>query len=142
MLGHEDPQKRFLVGKLTIEGNKERMTGVRLEPETAPIEPAALIPLNKRPIGFGPVRTLGALRCQVQGDQMLVTPLPDSPATAVELDLARILTRSATVEAVEAVDAQGKPLAKIEHQLKERKLSFTTRADDFAYRVKLSGREK
>ena len=135
--GDEDSELRYRIGRLTIHGAKDVVTGVDLD--TSDVRPAPPSRLNvaRRPIDFGPATTAGAFRCEVQPKQLLVTPLPDGDAFLLTLRTEKIFGRPVAVRGVEAVDAQGNVIGKVAHRVEGGKLTFTTRPQEFAYRVEV-----
>jgi len=126
---------RYRLGTLVLEGNKQKLTGVHLEP--GPGEPALAKRLcpNPKPTSFGPIQTSGALRCVVRPDRLVLTPLPDEAPFQVELDLAKLLGRAAEVTGIAAVDAKGTKLRDVKCAFSAGRLSLTTGKDEFAYEI-------
>jgi hypothetical protein len=138
MLGDEDSERRYRLGMLVVEGTADQVTGLRLvEPEPGEPALAARLQPNQRPTDFGPLRTTGAVRCQVERDRLVLTPLPDEGPCRVELDLAGALGRPATAGSVTAIGAKGVQLRNVPFQTVGPRVVFTTAQDEFSYEVRL-----
>jgi hypothetical protein len=138
MLGDEDSERRYRLGMLVVEGTADQVTGLRLvEPEPGEPALAARLQPNQRPTDFGPLRTTGAVRCQVERDRLVLTPLPDEGPCRVELDLAGALGRPATAGSVTAIDAKGVQLRNVPFETVGARVVFSTAQDEFAYEVRL-----
>jgi hypothetical protein len=135
--GDEDSELRYRIGRLTIRGAKDAVTGVELDTSDVRPLPPSRLNVARRPIDFGPATTAGAFRCEVRPKQMLVTPLPDGDAFSLTLHLTKIYGERAIVRGIDAVDAQGTVIRSVEYQIEGGRLSFKTRPEEFAYRVKL-----
>jgi hypothetical protein len=137
MLGDEDPERRYRLGMLVVEGTKEKITGLRLEPgPVAPSLASRLLP-NPKPTDFGPVTTTGALRCQTAKDRLTITPLVDEGPCPIDLDLALALGRPATVASLVALDPTGKKVREVPFSASGHRVRFTTATDVFAYEVRV-----
>jgi len=133
--GDEDPERRHRIGTLVLEGRKSEVTGIRLEkPESEPAVEPRLEPVG-HPTDFGAAVTAGAFRCQVFGDRLLLTPLPDSGAFSLTLRLDRIVGRPARVTAVRAIGADGAASRAVEYRQAGAEVSFTTVKGEFAYQI-------
>ncbi|MBI5693069.1 MAG: hypothetical protein HZC55_23580 [Verrucomicrobia bacterium] len=138
LLGHEDPRRRYRIGRLRIEGSRtQEVTAMRLEPAEPPPPPVGPTrPAGSGPVDLGPVRTNGAFRCTVAADHLLLTPLPDGADFAVVLRPSRLAGRPVQVTAVEAVDRSGRPLGSVPYSATGDEVSFTAAASPFAYRIR------
>jgi hypothetical protein len=122
---------------LVVEGTKEKITGLRLEPgPVAPSLASRLLP-NPKPTDFGPVTTTGALRCQTAKDRLTITPLVDEGPCPIDLDLALALGRPATVASLVALDPTGKKVREVPFSASGHRVRFTTATDVFAYEVRV-----
>jgi hypothetical protein len=89
-------------------------------------------------IDFGPVVTEGTLRCELQENMVVVTPLPDIGAFTVDAHLNRLTgAGSAKVKSIIAVDAAGGNIRTVEFVSEGNRVKFQTRSDEFAYQVLL-----
>ncbi len=146
LLGQEDANRRYRVGRLVVEGKLENgatnITAVRLvKPERPPaIDRRTLA--NSAPTDFRLARTAGAFRAVVSGNTLMVIPLPDGDDFALTLQLDQAFGRPARVKRVEVVDVQGKPLRAAEFRQTPETLTFTVAKKDFAYRVTVDGKEE
>ncbi len=137
MWGDEDGDRRYRLGTLVVEGNKQNMTGVRLQPAPEPVLDSERLVPNAKPTDFGVAQSGGALRCQIEGRRLTITPLPDSPQFALSLQLEKILGRAAKVGSVRAIDAQGAAGRQVEFRQAGSQVTFDTAPDEFAYRIEL-----
>jgi hypothetical protein len=136
LLGDEDAENRCRIGKLMVEGSGRRVAGVRLEKSAAAPPLASRLQPNPRPVDFGVAETAGGFRCQIEGDRLVVTPLPDSEPFRLTLRLDKILPRPAVVRFVQALDAAGAKGGEVEFQTADQELSFATSDRAFAYEVR------
>ena len=138
LLGDEDPRRRYRIGTLVVETQPGAgVAGTRLVPPARPFVPSSRRLPNHNPVDFGPAVTGGAFRCEIVGDQLVVTPLPDGPAFELRLRLTHLLGRPATARSVVAIDARGTSQLPVEFALQEGELRFKTNPADFAYRVEV-----
>lgn len=133
LVGDEDPERRYRVGTLVVEGKGKDVTAMRLEESNDISVLASRLEPNVKPIDFGEAKTTGGFRCQIHGDHLLVTPLPDGVTFPLTLRLAKIQRRGSQVRAVYAVDAHGRKTRDIEFQAVNRQLTFETARDEFGY---------
>ena len=141
LLGTEDGQMRYLLGKLLVERKGKRAAAVRLVPHRAPPEPPARWNVAGKPIDFGPIVTAGAVRCEVAAGHVVVTPLPDTPPQDVTLRVAKLTgSPDAKVWAVAAIDEAGKTVRPIEFTAEAGGVTFRTRQGEFAYKLTLSAK--
>ncbi len=140
LLGDEDSQRRYRIGQLVVEGRGGKVTNIRLErlgpsPDERLLE--RLLP-NRKPVDFGVAQTTGAFRIEATGDHtLLVTPLPDGPATELLLRPERLLGRRVQVVRVLAVDRSGQPQRDVRFTPTADGVRFSTDPSDFAYRVEV-----
>ncbi len=137
LVGDEDPQRRYRIGTLVVEGKGKDVTAIRMEKSNDTSSLAARLEPNVTPTDFGAAETTGGIRCQIHDDHLLVTPLPDGDAFPLTLRLNEILDASARVRTVCAVDAQGKKTKDIEFRSLDGQLMFQIAKEDFAYRIDL-----
>ncbi|NOZ22925.1 MAG: hypothetical protein GXP25_17750 [Planctomycetes bacterium] len=138
LLGDDTGGMRYRLGKLIVEGKGKKITNIRLVKHEPKPEPPSRRNVDKRPIDFGPVVTCGALRCEVEGGTITVTPLPDMEPFDVTLKLDKLTGRKRVrVESVAAVNVSGKQIRAIRPPQAGTALTFRTAKDDFAYRIVL-----
>jgi len=135
LVGEEDPERRYRIGTLVVEGKGKDVSGIRIEKPAGPASLAARLRPNTTPVDFENAKTTGAFRCEMNGNRLVVTPLPDDDAFALTLRIDRILGRSAKVLAVEAIDREAKKTREIDFRTVGQEVSFITNRDDFAYQV-------
>jgi hypothetical protein len=135
LLGDEDPERRYRVGTLDVEGAGQDVTGMRLEKPTSVSPLLSRLERNTRPIDFGVAKTTGAFRCGVEDDRVVITPLPDSEAFALTLRLETIPRRITHIRGVHAIDAHGRKTRAVDFRADGPQLSFMTDKQDFAYLV-------
>ncbi|MBN1845862.1 MAG: hypothetical protein JW810_09280 [Sedimentisphaerales bacterium] len=136
LLGDDDGGRAYRLGRLIVRKSGREITGIELEryPET-PLPPPRWNP-RAEPVDFGAVKTSGACRVLVQGDSIWVHPLPQLEPFAVtlRLDVIRPGDRRA-IQSVTAVDAAGESIRRLDFEQANRQITFTTAADEFAYRL-------
>jgi hypothetical protein len=137
MLGEEDPERRYRVGLLTVEGQNDQITGLRLEPSGGVPALASRLQPNLKATDFGPLKTTGAVRCQALPQCLKITPLVDEGPATLDIDVARALGRKATPATVIAVDAKGTQLRVVPMTATAGRVQFTTANDEFAYEVRV-----
>jgi len=136
LLGNDDGTTRYLLGTLIVEGSSNRVSGIRLvqTDTTSPETPAWNI--DRIPIDFGPAITDGAIRCQRMENALVVTPLPQLAPFSVTLRPGRLgLSGTSAVQSIAAVAADGKELRRVGFEKTGDQLRFTTRREEFAYRI-------
>lgn len=133
--GDEDTEQRYRIGHLIVEGNKEQVTGVRLDVSRVQAAEPSRLNLEKKPVDFGLATTHGAFRCETRADRLAITPLPDGEPFAITLALDRVAGRAVRVKEVTAVDADGRELRNVDYRAERGGVSFSTQADEFAYHV-------
>ncbi|MBL7153628.1 MAG: hypothetical protein ISS79_07915 [Phycisphaerae bacterium] len=134
LLGDDDGSTRYRLGKLIVEGRPQKITSIRIVKHEPGPQPSARWNVAGVPIDFGPVQTDGALRCRVENDAIVVTPLPDIEPFSVMLRPERLRGGGAVkVESVVAVDSEGEKLRDVDFTVKGNLVQFQTRKDEFAY---------
>lgn len=135
MLGNEDPSRRYCVGTMIVEGDKQGITNIRLgEKAEAPSIVSRLL-VNPAPVDFGVSKTSGAFRCEVADQKVIVTPLPDGAPFKAALQLDKILSRPAKVSRIEAVDLAGVKKAEVPYQATGLRVTFEMGGEDLTYHV-------
>jgi len=119
LLGNEDSQRRYHIGKLVVSGDN-----IRLEKPAQEFVASSRWLANTASVDFGVAKTDGAFRCETFDDHLIVTPLPDGEDFTVRLP----------VEHVKSVETTGQP---VPFKLEGRALVFTAAQTNFAYRVQL-----
>jgi hypothetical protein len=137
LLGDEDPERRYRIGTLVVEGKGGDVSGMRMREPTGLTSLVTRLKPNTTPVDFGNTKTTGAFRCEIDGDRLVLTPLPDDDAFALTLRVDRIRGRCAKVLAVEGIDREDKKTREIDFRTVGQEVSFTTNRDDFAYQVRL-----
>lgn len=138
LLGPRDENNRVKVGTLVVEGEGANITGVRfVEPAEQDQEEAVEYNAARTVVDFGPVQTNGAMRLTLQGEALLVTPLPAEPEATVSLDLARLFAGRGprSLARIVALDESGKEGDRVEFTQEGSRVTFRTRPGDFAYRL-------
>lgn len=133
----DDGSRRYSVGRLVVEGDENpggKISAIRLISEQAP-EPARLLP-NPRPTDFGAVILGGGAQIHVEGKDILLTPLPDSPRGKISLRPGKFLGKERIPKRIESITADGKVLGEIDFQETDGLLSFTPSEDGFAFRIR------
>ena len=93
--------------------------------------------IDRVPVDFGPAITEGAIRCERTEDSLLVTPLPQLGPFSVALRPGRLgLSEADEVQSVNAVNAEGEEIRRVDFEQTGDLLRFTTRRR----RVRLSNR--
>ena len=87
---------------------------------------------------FGALTTTGAVRCEVQDRQIVITPLPDRRAFTVEFDPAKLAGAGRTAGTITAVDRAGKTIGEVKAERKGARIAFTADEKAFAYQVELT----
>ena len=115
----------------------DRVTAIQLEKPASPPEADPYRGnLDGKPIDFGPAVTSGALRCEhLDGDTLRVTPLPGEAEARVTVRLGALLDGERVATEVVALDAEGQECGKVPFEAAGGAVTFTTRPEDFAYRV-------
>lgn len=137
LVGDEDPQRRYRIGILVVEGKGQDVTAIRLKKSSGVTSLAARLEPNVTPIDFGVAKTAGGFRCQIHDDHLLVTPLPDGDGFLLTLDLEEILGRGARATAVYAVDAHGTKTRDVAFDVVNKRIQFETMKGGFGYRLDL-----
>jgi hypothetical protein len=135
LLGDEDPERRYRIGTLVVEGRGNEVTGMMLETQNKTSALAERLAPNKEPVDFGLAKTRGGFRCQMQPDRIVVTPLPGSQAFDIVLDVAKVLGKSVRIGESYAVNLDGQKLRDIEIEFDAGLVQFTTAANEFAYHL-------
>ncbi len=135
--GTLDSESRVVVGKLQV-GKGEGRVPIRFLPPPSgePLPPRNWNP-SKPVLDFGFARTDGAFRVRRREAELVVTPLPDSPAFAVVLDVARLAgKRGARVSAVRACELGGDALGpSIDFKTADGWLTFRHDGKSACYRI-------
>ncbi len=138
LLAKDNDNCRYEIGMLTVvRGADGKVSDLKLdtEPKTEQVSEfqrqllARTLP-PKEKIDFGFIRTKGAfLYEQVEGGYLL-TPLPDEPATEVDL-----LLQKGKKYRIAAQDADGKTLREVPWEFKADRLTFSTEKGEFRYMI-------
>ena len=135
LIGYDADSNRYVVGWLNVERKDGAVSNITLEPfewDDAELYERLLPPMD--PVEFFTFcKTKGAFKVEYDTTKkvMLVTPLPDEPATEVAMSIN--LPKS-----VKAIDEAGKELRDVPFTFnagEKYPLVFTTQAGEFAYRI-------
>mgnify|MGYP000231291571 CR=1 FL=1 len=137
LIGDDDGSVRYRLGRLIVEGTADAISSVRLEVAEGLPQKVERWNMTGEPVDFGGVRTAGAVRCVVDAGAITVTPLPDAPGFPVAVDVAELTGRKAQVEAVSAMDSDGRTARQVEFEWVDNEASFETRKGEFGYRIRL-----
>ncbi len=137
LLGDEDGSTRYRIGTLVVEREAGKVKGVRLVKHEPAPEPPPRMNVAKKPIDFGPAVTEGAFRLEIKGKTVTVTPLPDSSAFTVTLNLEKLLGKPAQVRSVRAVAMDGAVLRDVKFDAAGASLKFGVQENEFAYQIQL-----
>ncbi|MGN0846492.1 MAG: hypothetical protein ACI4RA_03815 [Kiritimatiellia bacterium] len=138
--GRNDGGSRICGGEIQVAAEAGTVTGVTWKPDDTPDAQTArdrLLGVNRAGVAvdFGGVKTDGSFRlAHPKTGPWMVTPLVDSDAFSVELDLAALGAAERTVAGVEPVEpevAAGRPTWRQEGA----KVSLAVDAKAFAYRI-------
>jgi len=137
LLGSDDGTTRYRLGTLVVEGTADRIDNIRLVAlNTADSRPAPWN-LDRVPVDFGPAITTGAIRCERTEDVLVVTPLPQLGPFSVALRPERFgVPGTAAVQSMSALNADGTEIRRVDFERTRELLQFTTRPDEFAYRIR------
>jgi len=134
LLGDDDGTTRYRLGKLIVEGSNRKITNIRLVKHQPEPQPPARWNAAGTPVQFGPIRTDGALREQLNNDLLTLTPLPESKPFAIELRLdTPRLAPWRNARSLTAVDEQGDRIRDVDFTIAENVIKFKTRENEFAY---------
>ena len=91
---------------------------------------------KRMPIDFGVALTAGAFRCEIKGETVVVTPLPEIGPFTISLRMNKLTgNRGVQVKSVTVVDADGRIIRRVKFDTKGDILKFQTRKNEFAYRI-------
>ncbi len=136
LLAKDNDNCRYEIGLLTVVRNAEGIvTDMKIdtEPQMENVSEfqrqlhARLLP-PKGPIDFGIIRTKGAFLCDFTNDWIVLTPLPDEPATEVGLNLGTAVNYRVTAQ-----DADGKTIREVPIERQENRTTFMTEKGEFRY---------
>lgn len=136
-----DSGRRAKGGLLHVDAGANNPLALRWENEPADPNLAARaerVNTVGKVVDFGPVATNGAFRLRHRGDAWELTPLPDSHAFNVTLDLAQLGAAGKRVESVSAVDIAGQPLGAVSVRQDGARADFAIDGRAFSYRLRLA----
>lgn len=134
----ETGHHRYLLGKLVAEGDGAEVSMIRFVPQPTAARPEARWNVEQNPIDFGTATTTGAFRCQIQGDHLLVIPLPNEPSFEMTLDPTSMTdTQDARVTSIHAVDPDRGTQRNVPFTPTGSQIRFSTHPGEFAYRIAL-----
>ena len=131
LVGHETGQHSYNVGRLRVDGDAQRITGIRLADVPTDPLPKPRWNVDRRAITFGRIRTSGAVRLEPRGDAERLIPLPDCGGfdVAVQPPAGRRVAR------IDVVGPQGRAQGRMDWKTRDGWLELTTRPGDFAYDI-------
>ncbi|HNS20266.1 MAG TPA: hypothetical protein PKH24_07190 [Sedimentisphaerales bacterium] len=137
LLGEDDGTTRYRVGTLVVEGAAGTIGAIRLVAADAPAPATALWNIGRVAVDFGPAITEGAFRCERTPDALVVTPLPQLGPFSVALRPERLgWPAGARAQSIDGVNADGEAIRRVDFEQMSDLLRFTTRRDEFAYRIR------
>ncbi len=138
LVGKDDDEMSYRVGMLHVDSSG----GLRFEPQTDE-NPASESRWGggRAATNFGAVVTTGAIRCQIQDQQIVVTPLPQRKAFWVELDMALLVGPGRSVGSITAVDRVGNTISEVTGFTNGSKVSFEIDDSVFALKIQLVGKK-
>ena len=138
----ESGQRSYLMGHLVAEGSDGNVTNITFQPRPTAARPAPRQNTAQIPIDFGPVKTIGAVRCEWNPDHIVLTPLPGEPAFTIALDTSAILKiANLKVESVRARDDQGNVMREISTTMAGSTITFVTDPRAFDFEISLRDEE-
>ncbi len=136
LIGDDDGTMRYNIGTLVVEGRGHQVTQIELVPhESSSATPGWNAGIES--VDFGPASTRGAFRCQQQADTLTITPLPNLGPFSVALELEKFGLSGVRVQSVVARDADGRQLRRIDYDIDNDRIEFTTQRNEFAYVIRL-----
>ncbi|MGB9877001.1 MAG: hypothetical protein ACPLPS_04455 [bacterium] len=135
--GYDDGTARIRLGEIKLEGTGGNITGIMWTPLEEKEDPV-LARLNPqgRMIDFAGIRTNGAFRLSMDGDALLLTPLPNSPQFEARIKWNSLPWKVKRAEIVEEVDEEGKVLRSYPLRWEGEEAVLICGGDVFAYRLK------
>jgi hypothetical protein len=137
LLGPGRGDERYKIGTLIVERQGGEVSDIRVE-KAEPVGPLYNRLLgNRKPTRFPGCETIGAFRLIHRNEKVSVlTPLPLEPAFGVTLFPNELKEQGGgEVEAITAIDAEGKTLEPVEVQRDGGAVRFLSRPEVFAYRI-------
>ena len=130
---------RIRLGKLCVEGEGEKVTGLAWKPheETGPDPYFARFNPEQKPVGFGAATTSGGVRIRPEGPALVVTPLPGEhrPEFHVIMRLSELPWTVKEPAELEAVAENGQVLSREAITAADGVVAITCRPGTFEYRL-------
>lgn len=138
LMGADDGERRIRLGKVKLEAPSDGPTRLLWTPQ-----PEVPNPMHARqnprgtPVDFGAVVTAGGIRLMVDGDSLLLTPLPGErvPEFEVRLNPAQLPWRIGALARVESLAEDGSSLASEAVRRDGEAIVITCRPGVFQYRL-------
>jgi hypothetical protein len=138
LLGDNDGNQRYLMGKLIVDGQGEKVTDVRFVKHPIKPLPPSRWNVRRAPVDFGLATTWGAFRCEHRKSRLVVTPLPDGINFPVSLRIDKITGRKeASVKSIIAEAKDGEKIRRVDFESTGKTVTFRTRKGEFAYVISL-----
>lgn len=137
LMGDVDDTLRIVAGDLVLEGEGDKISGARLEPNPNMAKmPEWLKRWNTqgRAVDFGFAVTDGAFRFDRKN--LTLIPLPEHEPFTVTLRLGKLLGKVVKVVAIEALDENGKVIGNMSFEQQNERVTFRTQVNVFAYRLR------
>ena len=134
--GDDDGGTRYKLGTLVAEGTEGNITNIQLLKHQSTQRHSPRWNTGRIPVDLGPVVTEGAFRCELKGQRIVVTPLPETAPFSIAMRLDKLTgARAADARSVVAVDAKGSVIRDVAFNKKGHVLEFLTRENEFAYHI-------
>ncbi len=134
--GFDDGTRRIRLAKVVVEGKGKEVRNVRWEALPSQ-EVSVLQRLNPegKEIDFGGVRTNGACRLTIDGDALLVVPLPDSPDFVLRIRWDALPWRLGRPKAAQALKENGEVIKEVDLREEGGEIILHCEKGVFAYRL-------
>jgi len=136
--GGQDSERSNHLGQIVAEGQGGQITSVRLIAAPPQRNIASRWNEKQTPVDFGPVVTCGAFRCEIEPDNLTITPLPELGSFSIALRLDQISGKNVRqAKAVTAIGPDQNTIRTVEFTREGTMLKFQTQKGEFAYRISL-----
>ncbi len=136
LVGADDNEMSYRVGTLYVDTSG----GLRFEPVAERPMTAGRWGGGRGATDFGLVTTAGAVRCEVQDQQVVITPLPDRNPFTVQIDPAKLIGPNRSIGTITVVDREGKTIGEVKATTQGAKVTFEVDDKGFAYIIQIHGR--
>jgi hypothetical protein len=136
--GPDDGSRRIHLGRLVVESEGDRVTGLTLKrPAERPDPLLARLNPEKKAIDFGPIATAGGCRLSREGNALVVTPLPQpgKAKTAARIRWAALPWSIPQPTKVEVLAEDGRVARTVEPRRDGDAVLLDFEPDAFAYRL-------